>query len=229
MNKKITTILLSVFVLIFTFSSVLIAEDAEYQDGRYVGYVPDDHGDVVVEVVIEHKAIADVNIVNPFKLEYDYEEGRQYWLEFPHMVLSEQSTEELDAVSGATGSYERLTEATNQALSIADGTYDDNKYYGIAKDFEHGHVVVEITVENDEMTDFNFITANPDLEDDSREKLMPAKDEDYALEEAHEYFEEFPEKAVENQGNVDLVSGVTGSYESFNAALDMAMEQADLK
>lgn len=230
--KKTKYILLGILVLIFTFTSVIVAEDdVEYEDGRYAGYVPDDHGDAVVEVEIEHGAIADVNIVNPFKLHYDYEEAHEFWLEYPHMVMENQNTEDIDAVSGATGSHERLTEATDQALDIAAGEYDDNKYYGVAKDYENGHVVVEITVEDDEITEFDFITANPDLleEDDSREMLMEAKDEDYPLEEAYEYFDDFPDKVVENQGNVDLVSGVTGSYETFNAALDMAMEQADLK
>ena len=44
-----------------------------------------------------------------------------------------------------------------------------------------------------------------------------------------EYFKNFPDKVVKKQGNVDAISGATHSYHSYNAALDMAMKQADLK
>ena len=57
---------------------------------------------------------------------------------------------------------------------------------------------------------------------------MPAKGEDYGSEPALEYFKIFPDKVVENQGEVDMISGATHSYESYNEALRMAMEQAGL-
>lgn len=227
--KKGLAILLAA-VLVLTLSFGIAAADVQHKDGHYVGYVPNDHGDVVIEVVIERGQITDINMLNPFKLHYKYEAGKKAFLEWPYMVLEKQSAKH-DVISGATHSCHDYEKATQMALDIASGNYDGNKYYGVAENFEHGHVVVEITVEGDKITDCRLITANPELlkKEDGREKLMPAKDDSYPHEVALKYFKEFPEKVVENQGNVDIVSGATHSGHSYNEALDMAMEQAGLK
>jgi uncharacterized protein with FMN-binding domain len=217
-------------LLVVAMSMAVFAADGALKDGHYVGYVPNDHGDVVIEVVIERGQIVDVNMLNPFKLHYNYEAGKQAFFEYPYMVLEKQSTE-VDMIAGATHSMQDYTEATEMALAIASGAYTGNKYYGVAEDWKHGHVLVEITVEGGKITAARLITANPDLltEEDGREKLMPAKGDDYKSEAALEYFKTFGDKVVENQGNVDIVAGATHSGESYNAALDMAMEQAGLK
>ncbi len=217
-------------VLVLVLSAGIMAADASYEDGHYVGFVANDHGDVVVEVIIEGGQIVDVNMPNPFKLDYSYEEGKKAFLEWPYLVIKNQSTD-VDTISGATHSIHDYTAATQMALDIASGKYTGNKYYGIAKNYAHGHTVVEIMVEAGKITEAGFITANPELlgSEDGREKLMPAKGDDYNCEPALKYFREFPDQVVVNQGNVDAVSGATHSAVSYNAALDMAMEQAGLK
>jgi len=223
--KKGTVILFSMFLVFALAAGVSAAEG--YEDGTFVAYEQDDHGDLVIEYVIERGSLVDVNMINPFKLNYDYEPGKIAFLEYPYKALMAENPAEVDVVSGATSSYESYNKAADMALSIADGSYKGNKYYGVAENFAHGHILIEITVEGEEITDARFITANTEL--DAREKLMPAKGEDYPHEAAIEYFNNFPEKVVENQGNVDMVSGATHSYHDFNDALNMAMEQAGLK
>lgn len=222
-------ILVMTLCLVVVFSIAVFAADSSYKDGTYVGFVADDHGDVVIEVRIERGAITDVNMLNPFKLNYSYEAGKKAFLEWPYLVLANQSLE-FDAIAGATSSITEYTAATEMALAIASGTYKGNKYYGVVEDFGHGHVVVEITVDNGKISAAKLVTANPELltKEDGREKLMPAKGDDYKFKVALEYFKTFADKIVENQGNVDTVAGATHSGDSYNEALDMAMEQAGL-
>ncbi|MFW6238112.1 MAG: FMN-binding protein [Halanaerobiales bacterium] len=220
--KKILILTVSL-LLVLTFS----ISAAEYEDGRYVGYVPDDHGDVVVEVGITNGEIFEVNIVNPVKSEnnYEYEEGVEAFREYPAKVLAQQSAN-IDIVSGATSSYEQYNEALQMALDIASGE-EKEKYYGLTKNLAQGHVLLEVTVDGEEVTDVNYITGDGDSDTNA---LMEAKDEDYPHEEALDFFQTFPEKAVEaaNSGEyeVDLISGATHSFHDYNAALRHALVQA---
>ena len=222
MKKVLGVFLILSFVMLFSITS--FAAEANWEDGEYVGYVEKDRGDVVMLVDIKRGSIADVDILNRFKLNYDYEEGKKAFLEYPHLVESQQSAE-IDVISGATGSINDYNKATNMALNIAAGNYEGNKYYGVAENFAHGHVLVEITVNNDKITDARLITGDPESDTNM---LMPPKGEDYGSEPALEYFKTFPDKVVENQGEVDMISGATHSYNSYNEALRMAMEQAGL-
>nr|WP_233487073.1 MULTISPECIES: FMN-binding protein [unclassified Halanaerobium] len=224
--KKSIFILFSVFLIFAITSGVYAAEG--YKDGTYVAYEPDDYGDLVIEYVIERGRLVDVNMINPFRLNYDYEPAKIAFLEYPYKALIAENPANVDVVSGATNSCESYNKAAEMALSIADGSYEGNKYYGVAENFASGHVLIEIIVEGEEITNARFITANSELGDHG-EMLMPAKSDDSSYAAAVEYFNSFPKKVVENQGNVDLVSGATDSYHNFNDALDMAMKQAGLK
>lgn len=223
MKKTLLVILSLMLVMSFTVG-VFAADDAAWEDGEYVGYVEKDRGDVVIKVEIKRGMISDLDILNRFKLNYDYDEGREAFLKYPHLVESSQSTD-VDVISGATGSFGDYDKATNMALDIASSSYEGNKYYGVAENFDNGHVVVEITVADDEIIEARLITAEEDSEDNM---LMPHKTDDYGNKKSLNYYKEFPEKVVENQGNVDTVSGATHSGESYNEALDMAMDQAGL-
>ncbi len=224
MRKSLIVVLSLLMVVVFAVSAGA-AEGLE--DGHYVAYEENSHGDLVIEYIVERGQLVDVNMLNPFKLNYSYDQGRMAFFEYPYKVLTAENPTKLDVVSGATHSYESYNAAAEMALSIADGSYTGNKYYGVAENFAHGHVLVEITVEGEKITDARLITANPELDD--REKLMPAKGADYPSEPAKEFFNTFADKVVENQGNVDLITGATHSYDSYNEALDMAMTQAGLK
>jgi uncharacterized protein with FMN-binding domain len=223
MKKGLIVVLSLLMVMAFTFGT-LAAEEASWEDGEYVGYVEKDRGDEIIKVEIKRGMITDVDVLNRFKLNYDYDKGREAFLKYPHLVESNQSTE-FDIISGATGSFEDYNKATNMALKISSNNYEGNKYYGVAENFGHGHVVIEITVEGDKIREARLITGNPE---DESSMIMAAKPDDYACEPALKYFNEFADKVVENQGNVDIVSGATHSGESYNEALDMAIDQAGL-
>ncbi|MGM0411586.1 MAG: FMN-binding protein [Bacillota bacterium] len=222
MKKLLTMFFILSFVMIFSIGA--FAAETSWEDGEYVGLVEKDRGDEVIVVEIKRGSIVDLDILNQFKLNYDYDEGREAFLKYPHLVESKQSAD-IDVISGATGSITDYNKATKMALNIASGNYDGNKYYGVAENFENGHVVVEITVEDDKITDARLVTGDPESDTNM---LMPPKGEDYGSEPALEYYKTFPDKVVENQGEVDMISGATHSYNSYNEALKMAMEQAGL-
>lgn len=222
MKKLLTMFFILSFVMIFSIGA--FAAETSWEDGEYVGLVEKDSGDEVIVVEIERGSIVDLDILNQFKLNYDYDEGREAFLKYPHLVESKQSAD-IDVISGATGSITDYNKATKMALNIASGNYDGNKYYGVAENFENGHVVVEITVEDDKIKDARLVTGDPESDTNM---LMSPKGEDYGSEAALEYYKTFPDKVVENQGEVDMISGATHSYNSYNEALRMAMEQAGL-
>ena len=201
---------------------------AEYSDGHYVGFVAGSHDDTVVEVGIFGGNIVEVNIISPIKLEfaYEYEEGIKAFKEYPAKVLSNQNTD-IDVVAGATSSYKTYNEAVQMALDIASGNYKGSKFYGLAKNFAHGHVLVEVTTDGKDVSEVKFIT-NDDGQD--RATIMEPKTASYPSKPAREFFNTFGEKAVEaaNAGTyeVDLISGATHSFHEYNAALRDALEQA---
>ncbi len=102
MRKGFIIILSLLMILIF--SLLVMAEENIYQDGQYIGYVADDKGDIVIEVEIKEGNIVDVNMLNPFKLNYQFKPGREAFLKWPSQILEKQSLE-VDAVAGATSSY----------------------------------------------------------------------------------------------------------------------------
>lgn len=201
---------------------------AEYKDGNYIGFVPGDRDNTVVEVSIYAGKIVDVNIISPVKMGgfYDYEPGVEAFLEYPARVLANQSTD-VDVVSGATGSFATYNKGVQMALDIASGNYDGDKFYGLAKNFAHGHVLVEITKDGKSLDSVNFIT-NDAAKDNVT--LMEAKPANYPSEPAKEFYNTFGDKAVKaaNDGSfeVDLISGATHSFHSYNAAFRHALEQA---
>src|SRR6056297_4316720 len=114
--KKGTVILFSMFLVFALAAGVSAAEG--YEDGTFVAYEQDDHGDLVIEYVIERGSLVDVNMINPFKLNYDYEPGKIAFLEYPYKALMAENPAEVDVVSGATSSYESYNKAADMALSI---------------------------------------------------------------------------------------------------------------
>lgn len=126
--------LIAVLVLLVAFSGIVGAQ--KLTDGEYVGYVPGDHGDLVIEVKVNFDKITGVEILNNLKTtEYPHEEAREYFVNFPSTFIINQGIEGIDMISGATGSHESYTKAVNMVLSIAKGNYDDNTYYGVGRDY----------------------------------------------------------------------------------------------
>ncbi|MFW6035280.1 MAG: FMN-binding protein [Halothermotrichaceae bacterium] len=209
----------------------LTAFAAEYQSGSFIGFVPNDHGDVVLEVNIAKGNIASVNVISPVKTAatYDYEEGIDAYLEYPAKAVEQQSAD-IEVVSGATSSYNQYNEAVQMALDIASGNYDGNKFYGLTRNFGHGHTLLEVTVEEGNVTAVDYVTS--DFDDSKSAMLMPAKTDSYPHEVALNYYKDFPELAKEtaNDGDgdfeVDIVSGATHSGHDYNAAFRNALNQA---
>ncbi|HKL12412.1 MAG TPA: FMN-binding protein [Halanaerobiales bacterium] len=224
-TKKSILSLIAVFVLVAAFSGAVVAQDLN--DGQYVGYVPGDHGDIVIEVKVNFGEITGVEILNNLKTtQYPHEQAREYFVNFPSAVIRNQGTEGIDAISGATGSHNSYTEAVDMALSIARDNYDDNTYYGVSRDYAHGHYLVEAVIEGEEIKSINLITAkNPE-----EEALVGDKVEgEYPHEPAVKAFNEWPEKALNNQTtDVDVVSGATHTIEALNDALAQCLTQAGL-
>lgn len=225
LTQKSILSLVVLFLLVAAFSGGAAAQDLN--DGEYVGYLPDDHGDIVIEVKVNFGEITGVEVLNNLKTtQYQHEAAREYFVNFPSAVIRNQGTEGIDAVSGATGSHESYTEAVNMALSIARGNYDGNTYYGVSRDYGHGHYLVEAVIEGEEIKSINLITAaNPDQEALVGDKVKG----EYPHDPAAEAFNAWPEKALNNQTvNVDVVSGATHTTEALNEALAQCLTQAGL-
>ncbi|MCR4401292.1 MAG: FMN-binding protein [Firmicutes bacterium] len=202
------------------------AEAPSYKDGSYIGYVPDDHGDVVIEVVIQFGKIVDVNMINPDKPQsYKHEAAKALFREYPLMVVKNQKAD-IDAVSGATSSRNQYTKATQMALDIASGKYKGNVFYGLAKNPVNGHTLLAVTVQGKKVTKVEFITKKTDYD-----TLMAAKGADYKSKPAKEFFDSFPQLAVKVQTDlkkIDAVSGATHSYHEYLHAYENALRQAGL-
>jgi len=222
--KRSSNIFLILILLFGVVSPVIAASN--YRDGSYIGYVPDKHGDVVIEVTITEGKIDQVEIINPLKGEnYPSKEAIKFFKEFPHKVIAKQSTE-VDLISGATRSYNQYREATNMALAIASGEYKEKLYYGIAKDYEdHGYVLLEVTVDKKMIKRVEIIPAH----DEKKEELAGDKGFRYPYYPAKKLYNDFPKAAVQQQStDIDIVSGATVSTDAYNSALKQALAQAGL-
>ncbi|RAK10278.1 FMN-binding protein [Halanaerobium saccharolyticum] len=229
LNKNQRGLIILVIMIFFFFPLSINAADTTYQDGRYLGYTASNDGDVLVELNINRGKIVDVNLLNPFKIDYKFPPGRKIFLEWPAKVLKKQSAE-IDVVSGATESYNKYQKATQMALDIASGKYQENVYYGVAKDYKAGHLLLEVTIENNKITDLRIINGNPQLliKPDGREKLLPAEPDNYQEAEL-KFLRNFPAKAIENQGEVEAAPSTKKVTKICNSALKMALEQAGIE
>lgn len=106
----------------------------------------------MIEVKIKFNEITGVEILNNLKTtEYPHEQACEYFVNFPSAVIRNQGTEGIDMIFSATGSHENYTKAVDIALSRAKGNYDENTYYGVGRDYEHGHYLVEAVIKGEEI------------------------------------------------------------------------------
>ncbi|GAB6100212.1 hypothetical protein JCM16358_20910 [Halanaerocella petrolearia] len=225
MRKLVTSLV--ILSLVVVVSTMVIAKDVEYKDGTYIGYVPDNHGDVVVKVEINQNKIADVRIFNPVKKEGRYPHGPSVKLfnQYPRQVVNRQSVN-VDTVSGATESYNDYVTAVKMALQIAAGRYNDNIYYGISKDFgDDGYALLQVTVKGEQIKEVEIIPG----ESSTGGKLAPDKSRGYPHQPAAKAYQKFPELVVRKQETeIDTISGATYSTKAYNNALQQALKQAGL-
>lgn len=225
MKKFLSLTLIVVFSVVFLGASVF----AKYQDGEYIGVVEDaKYGHTVVAVGIAKGYITNVEIINQLKHQYHYEQGIKAFYAYPAQVITEQAGN-IDALSGATGSYQSYNTAVQMALDTASGVYQANKYYGLSRDYRHGHIVVEVTLNStrDKIENVRFITANADKKMANYEALMTDKSKGYPYPAGVEAFVSFPEKVKKAQNvAVDGVAGATHSNHGFSTALSNALNAA---
>lgn len=223
MKKLLKSTFIALLVVVFV-GGVVVA--AEYRDGEYIGFVPDDHGDVVVAIGIQQGYVTNVEIISPVKHNYKYKPGQNAFYDYPQKVLKQQ-TANIDIVSKATSSYTNYNKAVQMCLDMASGNYKGNKFYGLSRDYNHGHTLLELTLNNsrDKIKKVKWVTKNSD---DENVTLMEAKTENYPLPEAVKAFNKLPQEAVEKQSiKVDIVSGATHISSAFYQALLMAVDAAN--
>ncbi|WP_018249907.1 FMN-binding protein [Orenia marismortui] len=223
--KRLSSILLSL-VLFFGGMVPTASANSKYRDGKYIAYVADEHGDIVIELTINRAKIDKVEIISPIKNDnYPNKAAIEFYNKFPQEVVDKQSNE-VDLISGATKSYNQYRKATDIALAIASGRYEGNVYYGIAKDYkDHGYVLLEVTIEEDLIKDVEIIPAR----DEKIEELAGNKGLRYPYYPAKKLYKDFPKTVVKEQStDIDIVSGATVSTKAYNDALKRALEQAGL-
>ncbi|MCF8009067.1 MAG: FMN-binding protein, partial [Halanaerobiales bacterium] len=128
---------------------------------------------------------------------------------------------------GATHSHEAYTQAVEMTLSVANGTYEGNTYYGIGREYAHGHYLVKAVIEGEKIQSVEIVTATQDPESDSivADKVKG----EYPYDAAVETFAKWSEMVVDNQSvTVDVVSGATHSDHGLNNALAQCLTQAGL-
>lgn len=225
--KKFVTLALIAVMAILVVSSMALA--AKYKDGEYIGVVEDaKQGTTVVAVAIAKGNISSVEILSPIKFDYPYEAGKKAFFEYPAKVVEKQSAK-IDVVSGATGSYTTYNKAVQMALDVAAGTYKGGKYYGLVRDYGHGHVVVEVTLDaaKTKITAVRFITSTGLANLKNQETLVADKSKGYPYAAGKTAFETFPGKVVKAQKmKVDAVSGATHSNNQYFLALLQALTNA---
>ncbi len=106
----------------------------------------------MIEVKIDFNEITGVEILNNLKTTgYPHEQAREYFVNFPSAIIKNQGTDCIDIIFSAKGFHENYTKAEDIALSIAKGNYDENIYYGVGRDYEYGHYLVEAVIKGKEI------------------------------------------------------------------------------
>ena len=206
----------------------------------------DERGYAHVTLTMENDTISDVMIVefDGVGMEKIYEDYHQRWpyLEDAHNELAqsmvEENTWDVDMVSGATGTSEKVREAASFALQKARGEapeteHFDGTFMGLSDATEKGWGIAWVTLENDEIVDLRLEGTTPAQEDGEEvtdnvgRQVFVIKGEDYPWEPYHEAKEVIAEDIVETQSTeVDTYTEATGSSQQWMEATERAMEAA---
>jgi NosR/NirI family transcriptional regulator, nitrous oxide reductase regulator len=94
-----------------------IPEESQYSDGSYTGVGDGDSGQITVEVIIDNGKILYVTVIEHD--EKNSSELKEVFRSFPIAILTNQSTQDIDAISGATLISDGFIQAVEDALSKA--------------------------------------------------------------------------------------------------------------
>ncbi|GAA0123320.1 MAG: FMN-binding protein [Clostridium argentinense] len=114
--KKVVSILLSSILAVGVLVGCGSKEAAAYKDGSYEGTGKGFKNDIKVSVEVKDGKIEDIKVVDQKETEGL---GDTAIDEIIKKVKEKQSTDEVEAVSGATGSSKGVLEAINNALNQA--------------------------------------------------------------------------------------------------------------
>ncbi len=199
-----------------------------------------------VTLAMENGTISDVTIVefDGVGREKVYEDYHQRWpyLEDAHNELAqsmvEENTWDVDIVTGATGTSEKVREAARFALAKASGEtpateHFDGTFMGLSDETDRGWGIAWVTLESDEIVEIRLEGTTPAEEDGEAvtdavgRQVFVLKDENYPWEPYHEAREVVAEEMVETQStDVDTYTGATGSSQQWMEATERAMEAA---
>ncbi len=226
--KKILSAVLVAMLLVGT--SVAAFAGEKFADGSFIGFVPNAKGDIIVDIKVKNDNIVGAEILNPVKPKgtYKYAQGVEAFEKFPSAILAAQGAG-MDGITGATGSVNDYNKATGQALAIASGQYNGNVFYGVDRDYGHGHTVVKVTVDKkaNKIVAVEIVPAQGTGPNETRAANKPATG--YPLQEALDAYNNIPAEIVKQQSiTVDVVTGATHSSESYMKAVKHALEQAGM-
>lgn len=204
----------------------------KYRDGSFIGFVPNERGDIIVDLKIKNDMIVAAEILNPVKVKttYQWQAAVEAFEQFPSAMIANQG--KMDVISGATGSVNQYNQAAQMALDIASGTYTDNVYYGVSRDYGRGHVILKVTVDKEanKILAVEVVGAQKNPKEDPTEARAENKAvSGYPWPQAVEAYKKIPAQIVAEQTlNVDVISGATGTYNAFIEAVEHALEQAGM-
>ncbi len=199
-----------------------------------------------VTLTMENGTISDVTIVefDGVGREKIYEDYHQRWpyLEDAHNELAqsmvEENTWDVDIVTGATGTSEKVREAARFATEKASGEtpateHFDGTFMGLSDETERGWGIAWVTLESDEIVEIRLEGTTP-AEEDGEEvfdavgrQVFVIKGEDYPWEPYHEAKEVVAEEMIETQStDVDTYTEATSSSRQWMEATERAMEAA---
>ncbi|NLV92574.1 MAG: FMN-binding protein [Firmicutes bacterium] len=225
--KKVISIALVVMLLAAT--SVAFAGE-KYRDGSFIGFIGNARGDIIVDIKIKNDRIVGAEILNPVKPEgtYSYQLGVDAFAKFPSEIIAKQGPA-MDLITGATGSVNDYNKATALALAIASDSYTGNVFYGVSRNYAHGHTVARVVVDKEanRIVDVQLVPAQNTGANETREANKPATG--YPWPQAVQAYKEIPAKIVAEQKlNVDVIAGATHSCEAYAAAVKHALQQAGM-
>ena len=191
----------AVLLTAFSFSTDHDLDDSSQTlSGTGKGYA----GDIVVEVVLDGDEIKSITVE-----ESDDTPGLSddAFTRIAEAVLAEQTVDNVDIVSGATGSSNGMLEAIRAALD-AGSSSGSSSYTGSGAGYA-GEVVVKVTLDGNTITAIEVVESNdtPGLSDGAFEQIIGGVIENQSIE------------------GVDIVSGATGSSNGILNAINEALAQ----
>lgn len=193
----------------------------DYEDGTYRGTGTGFRGDVTVEVLVEQRQIASVEVV-------EHSDDESFFDKAKALIddIIQKQTWEVDSISGATYSSRGIKEAVENALTgkestsepeekteesaanTSSGTWKDGTYYGTGKGYG-GTIKVKVVISGGKMTSIDVIEASSE----TASYLSKAKGI-------------IPKMISSQSADVDAASGATLSSNGIKSAVADALNQA---